>query len=66
MIFKINTTKDNNNIKNRKTIIFFTYILNISLIFEVNHPNKNENNTITSKNKLIDNQNSKLVKNHFI
>jgi hypothetical protein len=57
---------DKKAIKTKKTNIFFKYIFNISLNLKINHQSKKENITITNKNKLRDNQNSKLVNNHLI
>ncbi|MDA3780991.1 MAG: hypothetical protein PF487_12340 [Bacteroidales bacterium] len=65
-IFKKNIVIDNKAIKTRKTKIFFKYILDISLNLKTNHQSKKEKITITNKNKLSDNQNSKLVNSHLI
>jgi hypothetical protein len=55
-----------NNIKNRKTNIFFKYIFNTSFLFFINHQSKKDKKTIIKRKMLRDTPNSKLETNHLI
>ena len=63
--FNIKTINDKNNIKTINTNMFLIQTFNILLNLCTNDHNKNEDSMIKNKNIVNENQNSKLLKNHF-